>query len=159
MSCNTLLGDDLHFYRGLPLCDDPVRWPLVSCIMPTYNRRGMMPLAIRSFLRQDYPNRELIVVDDGDEPVEDLVSGLPGLRYHRLERRRTIGAKRNAECEQARGDFIAHWDDDDWYAPEPLRYQMGPLLAGQADITGLEEPVHARDRRAPFLDDTRRPPP
>ncbi len=135
---HALLGDDLHFYRGLPLSDDPIRWPLVSCIMPTWNRRGVVPLAIRSFQRQDYPNRELIVVDDGDDAVEDLVSGVPGVRYVRLPGRRTIGAKRNAACERARGEFIAHWDDDDWYAPERLRYQIGPLVAGQADITGLE---------------------
>jgi glycosyltransferase involved in cell wall biosynthesis len=135
---HAMLGDDLHFYRGLPISDDPVKWPLVSCIMPTYNRRGVVPLAIQSFLRQDYPHRELIVIDDGDDPVEDLVRGRPHVRYCRLPGRRTIGAKRNAACEQARGDIVAHWDDDDWYAPERLRYQIAPLLAGQADITGLE---------------------
>jgi hypothetical protein len=38
----------------------------------------------------------------------------------------------------ARGEFIAHWDDDDWYAPARLEYQLGSLLAGRSDITGLE---------------------
>lgn len=36
---------------------------LVSCIMPTYNRRAPVPRAIRYFLRQDYPKRELILLD------------------------------------------------------------------------------------------------
>ena len=54
--------------------------PLVSCIMPTYNRRPFVPKAIEYFLRQDYPNRELIILDDGDDRVADLVPDLPSLR-------------------------------------------------------------------------------
>lgn len=133
-----VLGDDVHFYRTIPASGAAAAWPPVSCIMPTYNRRALVPLAVQLFLRQDYPNRELIVVDDGERAVGDLVANAPGVRYFYFGTRRTIGAKRNFACEQARGDFIAHWDDDDWYAPERLRYQIAPLLAEQADLTGLE---------------------
>jgi hypothetical protein len=49
----------------------------------------------------------------------------------------TIGAKRNLACQEARGEFIAHWDDDDWYAPNRLELQVVPLLAGTADLTGF----------------------
>ena len=49
--------------------------PLVSCVMPTADRRRFVPQAIGYFLAQDYPNRELVIVDDGKESVEDLVSG------------------------------------------------------------------------------------
>lgn len=45
----------------------------ISCLMPTYNRRAFVPQAVDYFLRQDYPSRELIVVDDGTDPVEDLI--------------------------------------------------------------------------------------
>src|SRR6185369_11842512 len=48
--------------------------PLVTCIMPTHNRRSFVPQAIRCFLRQDYSNLELLVVDDGTEPVGDLLT-------------------------------------------------------------------------------------
>ena len=132
-----LLGDDVWFYRTET---DRARQPqpFVSCIMPTYNRRALLPLALELFRRQDYPSRELIVVDDGDDPVGDLADKVEGVRYFRLPRRMTIGAKRNFACEQARGDIIAHWDDDDWYAPDRLRYQVGPIAADQADITGLD---------------------
>jgi hypothetical protein len=41
--------------------------PLVSCIMPTNNRRTFVPKAIEFFLRQDYPNRQLIIIDDGSD--------------------------------------------------------------------------------------------
>src|SRR5262249_61234848 len=52
--------------------------------------------------------------------------------------RSSIGAKRNLACEMAQGEIIAHWDDDDWYAVNRLRYQVMPFIREEADITGLE---------------------
>jgi O-antigen biosynthesis protein len=112
--------------------------PLVSCIMPTRNRRVFVQQALAYFERQDYPNLELIIVDDGNESISDLVSAKPRVRYVSLPGQRSIGDKRNLACEMARGAIIAHWDDDDWYAPHRLLYQVAPLLANTADITGLE---------------------
>ena len=112
--------------------------PLVSCIMPTYNRRHFVPGAIRSFLRQDFPNKELVIVDDGTDAVCDLVPADPRLRYIRLPQRATVGAKRNLACDQAGGSLIAHWDDDDWHAPRRLRCQVEALLAANADLCGLK---------------------
>ncbi len=111
--------------------------PLVSCIMPTYNRRSFIPLTLECFRAQNYPNKELVVVDDGTDAIGDLLEHEAGVRYIRVPPRRTIGAKRNLACEQARGELIAHWDDDDWYAPDRLKLQCEPLLSGAADITGL----------------------
>ena len=102
--------------------------PLVSCIMPTADRRVFAPHAIRYFLRQDYANRELIVLDDGSDPVSDLIPDDPRIRYIRMQERRTIGAKHNLGCELARGEIIAHWDDDDWFAEWRLSYQVSELL-------------------------------
>ena len=106
--------------------------------MPTYNRRAFARHALQYFINQDYPNRELIIVDDGNDPIGDLAEGLPGVRYFRLPARKSIGAKRNLACQQAQGEIIAHWDDDDWYSSDRLRYQVMPILAGNADLTGLE---------------------
>jgi glycosyltransferase involved in cell wall biosynthesis len=111
--------------------------PLVSCIMPTRDRRGWMMQAIQYFQRQDYPERELIIVDDGSAAPADDIPGDPRIRHVRLERPLSIGAKRNHACELARGSIIAHWDDDDWYAGNRLSLQVAPLLEGTADITGL----------------------
>jgi hypothetical protein len=111
--------------------------PLVSCIMPTCDRLPFVPRAIRCFLRQDYANKELIVVDDGSDPVGDLVPDHPQLRYVRLPRRATVGAKRNLACEHAVGPLVAHWDDDDWHAPRRLRCQVEALRAAGADLCGL----------------------
>ena len=113
--------------------------PLVSCIMPTRNRRAYILQALTYFERQQYPNRELIIVDDGDDKVADLVPAEdPRIRYIALPGQVSIGAKRNRACQLARGDIIAHWDDDDWYAPHRLEHQIAPLLAKKADMTGLE---------------------
>lgn len=110
---------------------------LVSCIMPTYNRRAFVPGAIEYFLRQDYTDRELIVVDDGGDSVTDMMPDDPHIRYIRLERRHTVGAKRNIACGMARGSIIAHWDDDDWHAPHRLRYQAEALMQSGKAICGL----------------------
>ncbi|MBP3960494.1 glycosyltransferase [Gemmata sp. G18] len=50
---------------------------LVSCIMPTRNRRVRSARALHNFLAQDYPNKELVVIDDGTDSVADLVAGAP----------------------------------------------------------------------------------
>lgn len=105
--------------------------------MPTYNRRVFVPRAVRYFLRQDYPERELIVVDDGTDPVEDLIPADPRISYVRLGKRQTIGAKSNIACEKASGEIIARWDDDDWIAPWRLSYQVGALLDQDVDVVGL----------------------
>jgi glycosyltransferase involved in cell wall biosynthesis len=112
--------------------------PLVSCLMPTYNRRAFVPRAVELFLAQDYPHRELLVLDDGSDAVGDLLPADPRIRYHRLSGRLALGAKRNLAAERAAGEILAHWDDDDWMAPWRLRYQVRELLEAGVDACGLE---------------------
>lgn len=109
----------------------------VSCIMPTRDRREFLKLSLRSFLSQDYPSRELIIVDDGRDRVEDLARGVPRVRYVHVGKCASIGEKRNLACSMASGQVIVHWDDDDWYAPSRIRAQVEPLLRGTAELTGL----------------------
>ena len=59
---------------------------LVSCIMPSADRPRFVPQAIAQFLHQDYEHRELIVLDDGVQSVEDLMPDDPRVRYVREER-------------------------------------------------------------------------
>jgi glycosyltransferase involved in cell wall biosynthesis len=110
--------------------------PLVSCIMPTRDRRRFVPLAIEYFLRQHYPNRELVVVDDGTDRVGDLIPADPRIRYVAMPRA-SLGEKRNAAIRAAAGEYIAHWDDDDWYGDARLAVQMAPLVDSAADVTAL----------------------
>lgn len=110
--------------------------PLVSCIMPTFQRRAFVPFAIEYFRRQDYPATELVVLDDGPDPVRDLVPDEPGFVYRRLDQRLVLGAKRNVACRLAGGELIAHWDDDDWHAPHRLSTQVAALSSSGHDICG-----------------------
>ncbi|HEY2031778.1 MAG TPA: glycosyltransferase [Myxococcales bacterium] len=127
---HALLGEDAATLRAAAC-------PLVSCIMPTRDRRRFVELSLRLFAAQDWPRRELIVVDDGTDSVADLAS-TAGVRYLRLARPTTIGAKRNLACGAACGEIVVHWDDDDWYGAERLSRQATPIANGDADLTGLE---------------------
>jgi glycosyltransferase involved in cell wall biosynthesis len=112
--------------------------PLVSCIMPTYNRRWFVPRAIKYFLRQNYANKELVIVDDGSGDVADLVPADERIRYIQVKKKATVGYKRNLAVQHSKGEIIAHWDDDDWYAKDRISYQVQALLSGGAKICGLE---------------------
>lgn len=112
--------------------------------MPTRNRRRFVGQAIWYFLRQDYPRRELVIVDDGEDAVADLVPSDERIRYTRLDQRMLLGAKRNLACELSRGDLIAHWDDDDWMAPQRLSTQVAQLLGSGAEVCGARELLHYR---------------
>jgi glycosyltransferase involved in cell wall biosynthesis len=112
---------------------------MISCLLLTADRRRFIPGAVQRFLEQDYPDRELLILDDGVSPVADLVPKDERIRYFRLPSRSTVGAKRNLGCQYARGEFIAHWDDDDWMATWRLSYQMGELLRFGADLCGLRQ--------------------
>lgn len=115
--------------------------PLVSCIMPTANRQKFIPLAIDYFLQQDYLNTELIIVDDGIESSIALIPKNPKIKYFYTQPLGTIGLKRNYACERANGDIIAHWDDDDWYAPQWISRQVEAQSTSGADITGLNKVI------------------
>lgn len=130
--------------KGMP------KRPLVSCVMPTYNRRRFIPRALRAFEQQTWPERELLVIDDGEDSIEDLCRGTAGVRYFHLSVHASVGAKRNFGAQQASGELIAHWDDDDWYAPSRLETQIAPILAGEADLTGFGDTLVLESGNARF---------
>ena len=101
----------------------------VTVICPTYNRRPYIPSMIACFLSQTFTDSELIIVDDGTDSIADLIPDNPRIRYIRLEsaQRLSTGVKRNIAIEQARGEFIVHFDDDDWSAPGRIAHQISEL--------------------------------
>ncbi|WP_158797408.1 glycosyltransferase family A protein [Pedobacter sp. L105] len=115
--------------------------PLVSCIMPTANRQKYISFAIDYFLKQSYPNAELVIIDDGIKSVASLIPDHPKIRYFYSDPIGTIGIKRNHACEKSSGEIIMHWDDDDWYAPEWISRQVDALITSNADITGLNRVI------------------
>ncbi len=103
--------------------------PLVSVIMPTYNRAEFIAQAVESVLAQDYPNWELIIIDDGSTDATDAAIAKyigPNIRCLQQDRRGP-GAARNRGLAEARGSLIAFLDSDDYYLPGKLRTQAGML--------------------------------
>lgn len=109
---------------------------LATCIMPTHNRRAFVPRAVALFHAQDVDDIELLILDGGDDPVRDLVPEHPRVRYLREPARMSLGARRNRLCQEARGEFIVHWDDDDWYPPHRVRVQVEAMRERGADACG-----------------------
>lgn len=108
---------------------------LVSAIMPTRSRPALSRVALDCFLAQTYEPRELVIVDDEDDPSFPDPPLRDRVRYLRMPRM-VIGAKRNALCEAACGDIIVHWDSDDWSAPGRISDQFERLLFSGKPMTG-----------------------
>jgi glycosyltransferase involved in cell wall biosynthesis len=102
--------------------------PLISCVLVTRDRPGFFRQALRCFAAQDYPRKELVVVDDGDAPVGGLCNGIPGLTYVRVKGPVPTGTKLNLGVEIARGEILQKIDDDDYYAPRFLSTAAARLL-------------------------------
>lgn len=113
--------------------------PLVSCIMPTANRRRFIPIAIQYFLHQDYPNKELIILDNGEDSVKDILPKDEQISYFYLASKEPLGIKRNKAIEHTKGELIMHWDDDDWYASDWMTHQVHALLDSGADLAGINQ--------------------
>ena len=98
--------------------------PLVSVIIPTYNRWPMLRDAVASVLTQTFKNFELIIVDDGstDETAHELAQYGASLRLV-SQHNRGVAAARNAGVRVAKGEYIAFLDSDDLWLPKKLEVQ------------------------------------
>ncbi len=101
--------------------------PIVSVVIPTYNRAALITRSIPSVLNQTFQNIEVIVVDDGStDETADVVGGLHDARikYIRLPSNTGAGASRNIGIHRSAGDFLAFQDSDDEWLPENLARHM-----------------------------------
>lgn len=102
-------------------------FPLVSIVLPTYNRAYILPRAIQSVFGQTYQNWELIIVDDGSiDATPDLVAGYHDarIRYIRHGTNKGLAAGRNTGLNAARADFVANLDSDDEWEAAKLEKEM-----------------------------------
>ncbi len=98
----------------------------VSVIIPTYNRPRWLPAAVESVLDQDYPDIELIVVNDGS-PKENVERALDPYRdriEYIYQKNAGQGAAVNAGICAATGEFINRLDDDDVFLPGKVAAQV-----------------------------------
>jgi glycosyltransferase involved in cell wall biosynthesis len=102
------------------------KYPFVSICTPTFNRRPFIPIIIKCFENQTYPKdkMEWIIVDDGTDKIEDLVSHIPQVKYFKYDEKMTLGKKRNISNEKAKGDIIIYMDDDDYYPHDRVSHAV-----------------------------------
>ena len=118
-----------------PSSSPPPPTPLfVSICTPTYNRRPFIEQMFNNFNRQTYPKEQMewIIVDDGTDKIDDLIcnkenSSPPQIRYFRIDKKMSLGEKRNYMHQQCRGEIIIYMDDDDYYPPERVSHAVEML--------------------------------
>ena len=120
--------------------------PFVSVVTPTYNRRRFIPALIEIYKAQTYPKdrMEWLILDDGEDPVEDLfetaAKTIPNIRYMRRPPKLLIGKKRNILNQEAKGEIIVAMDDDDYYVPERVAHAVTKLMAvPSVELAGSSE--------------------
>ena len=117
--------------------------PLVSIIIPTFNRPQWVRRAVQSALNQTFDAIEVVVVDDGSTPAPELAPH-PKLRVITLPANSGVSCARNAGAEAARGRWISFLDDDDVLLPRMVELSLealadtGTLPSPVAVLSGLE---------------------
>ena len=101
---------------------------LVSVLICTRDRPALLRRAVESALTQTYENLEVVVVDDGSDPALEYTFDDPRVRVVYLRPHVGIGAARNVALDNARGEFLALLDDDDYYFPDKIERQLAFLL-------------------------------
>jgi glycosyltransferase involved in cell wall biosynthesis len=99
----------------------------IAVVCVTYNRPQLLGQMIRCFERQDYADRELVILDDAGQYA--ATEGLGWRLYSTDQRFSTLGEKRNAAARLVSNDVeaFAVWDDDDLYMPWALRASVAAL--------------------------------
>lgn len=112
--------------------------PLISAIMPTGNRPNYVRHSIELFLAQTWANKELIILDDS-EPDKQLPKIFDNrIKHVRLYDKMLLGWKHDMGVGLSMGEYIVHWDDDDWYSKARLEKQVAALQENQADVCGFK---------------------
>src|SRR5262245_25673454 len=99
----------------------------VSVIVPTRNRRELLPTTLRSALGQRGVDLELLIVDDASDDDTAAAAQALGdgrIRVIRLDKPSGVSAARNRGAAAAQGEWLAFLDDDDLWAPDKLARQL-----------------------------------
>lgn len=126
--------------ESLPLPDTPYEvkaqlpkeedLPDVSVLCITKDRRVFMPLLKYCYMIQSYPEDklELVIVDDGEDSIEDTLIGVPNVKYVRCDPGLTISQKRNLAVQNAMYDILVTMDDDDVYPNNSILQRTAMML-------------------------------
>lgn len=112
------------------LTDGPL--PKISCLLVTAaGRFDYFRRSVQCYIDQTYPNRELVVVNEGpreyQQQIANHLKGRDDVRLIFLDGKYSLGALRNISIGLCFGDLFVQWDDDDYNAPERLAVQYAYL--------------------------------
>lgn len=119
-------------------------YPMVSVCTPTFNRRPFIPFIIKCFQHQNYPmdKIEWIILDDGTDPIGDLVSNIPQVKYFYYKEKMLLGKKRNLIHSKCKGDIIVYMDDDDYYPPDRISHAVQKLIENPTFLIAGSSEMH-----------------
>ncbi|MFT6047580.1 MAG: glycosyltransferase involved in cell wall biosynthesis [Arenicella sp.] len=143
--------------------------PLVSVVIPVYNVEHFIKTCLDSVLAQSYENLEVLVVDDGSPdqsiPIVEQYND-QRLRIIRQENR-GLASARNTGIREARGDFIALLDSDDFWSADKIQKHVAVMLANPKcglsfsasmfvdengkSLNRLQEPYNKEDFNSPQI--------
>ena len=115
-------------------------YPLVSCVLTTYNRSKILKRAITSVLNQTYTNIELIIIDDNSKDnTSDVVKIINNkrIKYIRNTSNKGLSYNRNLGASLSKGEFVAFIDDDDEWFPLKIEKQLLIFERDKSDKLGL----------------------
>lgn len=128
--------------------------PLVSVVIPTYNRTvECVSKAVESVLNQTYQNIEIIIIDDstaafeGRTNTEKYIKSLNGANVVYLQNEKNLGGSltRNRGIENANGEYITFLDDDDEYKPEKIEKQLRYMQHNDLEMTFTDLEIYTPD--------------
>lgn len=124
--------------------DSDTLLPFVSICTPTFNRRPFIPFLKKCFEHQTYPKDriEWIIIDDGTDPIEDLVKDIEQVKYFYYEEKMLLGKKRNLMHRKCKGDIIIYMDDDDYYPPERVAHAVETLQENPSFLVAGSSEMH-----------------
>jgi glycosyltransferase involved in cell wall biosynthesis len=103
------------------ILSDTISFPLISVIIPCYNHARYLPAAIDSVSMQDYPNKEIIVVDDGSsDNTKEVAANYPQVKYI-FQNNSGLSAARNTGLKNSGGELLLFLDADDWLYADALK--------------------------------------
>ena len=122
---------------------------MISCLTVTREARfASLERAVADFVRQTWPERELVIVHDGDAAFDAKLKALAAshdgaaIAVRREPGTRTLGELRNAAVDAARGEIVCQWDDDDRYHPRRLELQFAAMRVENSEFCFLTDQLH-----------------
>jgi len=129
--------------------------PLVSVVLPTYNRPVSLAKSLDYIAAQTYKTLDVIVVNDGGVDIGDVCARYPFVRLVNLEKNVGNPGATHAGMKEVRGKYFGFWGDDDWYFPDHFARVVYALETSGCDVAHTQSLTRYCQERADGTERTR----